>query len=72
MARRIKKKDVDQQLLNSLFTIEEERKNIESIMAKSIDPTDINRFLLGLSKAKYMFLLKEAKHRKISAIKYRV
>ena len=71
MGRRMRKKDIDDQLLNCLFTLENEWKKMESILEKSIDPTDVNLYVLNLAKAKYLFLLKEARYRKISAIRYR-
>lgn len=67
----MRKKDIDDQLLNCLFTLENEWKKMESILEKSIDPTDVNLYVLNLAKAKYLFLLKEARYRKISAIRYR-
>lgn len=70
MARKVKKRDVDEELLQSIFAAEREWKQIKAIMEKSIEPIEsgINRQNLAL--AKYLFLLKEARHRKISAIRY--
>lgn len=70
MARKIKKRYVDQALLNSIFEIEREWKHIQSIAAKSIDPTDFSSIYEKLAREKYLFLLREARHRNISAVRY--
>lgn len=72
MARKNKKmkRSVDEQLLDSIFTIEREWKQIQSIVEKSIEPTEGGYFKQNISQAKYLFLLREARRRKISAIRY--
>ncbi|WP_099158924.1 YaaL family protein [Virgibacillus ndiopensis] len=70
MSRKIKKRDVDEQLLDSLIAAEQEWKQIRSIMEKSIDPMGNGLYHEHLARAKYLFLLREARHRKISAIRY--
>ncbi len=72
MARKNKKlkRSVDEQLLDSIFTIEREWKQIQSIVEKSIEPTEDGYFRQNISQAKYLFLLREARRRKISAIRY--
>lgn len=67
----MKKREVDQQLLDTLFNVEREWKQKKSIIEQSIEPTDFNFYILGVSQAKYMFMLKEARIRKVSAIRYR-
>ncbi|MEC5425024.1 YaaL family protein [Virgibacillus sp. C22-A2] len=69
--KKIKKKDMDGQLLDSIFAIEREWKQIESIMEKSIEPSVSGRQRETLAQAKYLFLLREARRRKVSAIRYR-
>ncbi|MFB4168722.1 YaaL family protein [Virgibacillus sp. JSM 102003] len=72
MAKKNKKlkRSIDEQLLDSIFTIEREWKQIQSIVEKSIDPTEAGFFRQNISEAKYLFLLREARRRKISAIRY--
>ncbi|MUK88100.1 DUF2508 family protein [Ornithinibacillus sp. L9] len=65
-----KKREVDELLLDSLFTVEREWKQIKSIVDKSIDPTIEGKNSERLAQAKYLFLLREARERKISAIRY--
>lgn len=69
MGKRIKKRDIDEQLLDAIFTLESEWKQIELLMEKSIEPTMNGHNSEALAKAKYLFLLREARHRKLSAIR---
>lgn len=70
MRKNVKKKEIDQQLLNAIFFSEREWKQLQSIVKSSIEPSDNLLYEQGLSQAKYMFLLREARHRKVSAIRY--
>ncbi|WP_164670595.1 YaaL family protein [Virgibacillus doumboii] len=70
MARKIKKREVDEQLLDAIFTLEREWKQIQSIVEKSIEPTADGMYRQSLAQAKYLYLLREARRRKISAIRY--
>ncbi|ALX49466.1 YaaL family protein [Lentibacillus amyloliquefaciens] len=70
MGRKKRKREVDKQLLDSLFAIEYEWKQIQSIVDKSIEPTEDGFYKENLARAKYLYLLREAKLRKISAIRY--
>lgn len=67
MGRKLKKKDVDNHLLHSLYELEAEWKQIQSIMKKSIGPSYIGQAQEALAQAKYMFLLREARHRNLRA-----
>lgn len=71
MRKRVKKKHIDQALLEALFQIEREWKQQKSIVDKSIEPSDFNLYFLGVSQAKYMLLIREAKIRKVTAFNYR-
>ncbi|WP_404450774.1 YaaL family protein [Virgibacillus necropolis] len=70
MGKKHKKKHVDEKLLDTIFVLEREWKSIESIVAKSIEPTTTVMNKEKSAQAKYLFLLREARHRKISAIRY--
>ncbi|NLI67340.1 MAG: YaaL family protein [Bacilli bacterium] len=61
---------VDQDLLNAIFVLEDEWQKLRDIVDRSVDPLDESRYKLKLSEGLYMFLLKEAKNRKISALRY--
>lgn len=68
--RKIRKKDLDQQLLEAIFYVEHEWKELQGIREKSVDPMDASVFLEKIAQEKYLYLLSEARHRKISAIRY--
>lgn len=61
---------MDEQLLDSLFTVEREWKQIKSLLNQSIEPTIEGRNTELVAQAKYLLLLKEARIRKISAVRY--
>ncbi|WP_156289965.1 YaaL family protein [Oceanobacillus salinisoli] len=69
MGRKIKKKEIDSNLLETIYKLESEWKQIHSIMEKSIEPTQNGQLHEALAQAKYIFLLKEARHRKLSALR---
>ncbi|HLR08614.1 MAG TPA: YaaL family protein [Bacillota bacterium] len=69
--RRIRKRDIDKALLESIFVLEREWKQIQSIMEKSVETTEESLYMEHLAQAKYLFLLREAKRRQISALMYR-
>ncbi|RFA35899.1 hypothetical protein CAI16_06615 [Virgibacillus dokdonensis] len=67
MAKKIKKRDVDRELLNTLKELELEWKQIESIVSKSVEFTLEGNYWERVARAKYMYLLKEARHRNLRA-----
>ncbi|AUJ24486.1 DUF2508 family protein [Virgibacillus dokdonensis] len=67
MAKKIKKRDVDRELLNTLKELELEWKQIESIVSRSVEFTLEGNYWERVARAKYMYLLKEARHRKLRA-----
>lgn len=64
------KREVDELLLDAIFTIEHEWKQIKSLVSQSIEPTFDGKSAEKIAQSKYLFLLREAKHRKISAVRY--
>jgi len=70
MAKKITKKDIDQELLDALFTVEHEWKQVRSIVDKSIEPTMGGRYWEAVSQAKYLYLLREVRRRNLSAMEY--
>lgn len=71
MASRGKRQtETDQALLDALFQVEADWKKLREIVDNSIDPFIESEQRLQLVEAKYMFLLREAKHRRISLIRY--
>lgn len=70
MAKKVKKRDVDEELLESIFVLERRWKHIHSIMSKSIEPQEAGIYEEQIVRANYIFLLREARRRKISVIRY--
>lgn len=70
MRRKRLERKMDRALLDAIFVLEAEWKQIQSIIENSIETTDENRYRLQLAEAKYIFLLKEAKHRDLSYLRY--
>ena len=68
--KRAKKKDVDHQLLDSIFILEQEWREVRLLLDKSVEPIDSNIYLESIAQAKYLYLLREARRRKISAARY--
>jgi len=69
MRRKRQRQLVDEDLLNATFHTEYKWRKLRDIVDRSVDPLDEARDKLKLAEATYMFLLKEAKHRKISALR---
>ncbi|TRM11088.1 DUF2508 family protein [Lentibacillus cibarius] len=70
MNRKKKKREVDEQLLDAIVEMESSWKQIQEIIEKSIEPTEEIFYIQNLTRENYLFLLREAKWRKISAIRY--
>ncbi|HLR40211.1 MAG TPA: YaaL family protein [Virgibacillus sp.] len=70
MSRKVNKSMVDQQLLNAIVTLESEWKYIQSILENSIEPGENILYKQDLAEAKYLYLLREARNRKISAVRF--
>ena len=70
MRRKKYKKIADQALLDAIFDAEREWKHLRRIVENSIDPMLETEQHEKLAGAKYMFLLKEAKRRKVSVLQY--
>ncbi|MFC4402300.1 YaaL family protein [Gracilibacillus xinjiangensis] len=65
--KKIKKEVIDQELLHTIYQLKNEWTNLEDIMARSIEPSERGQFDLAVAKAKYFYLIREAKYRRISA-----
>lgn len=69
MARKIRKKDIDRELLDTFFSLQAEWKQVQSIIDQSMEPTVNGNHQAKLLQAKYLFLLREARHRNVNALK---
>lgn len=70
MRRNKMERKTNRALLDSILKLEAEWKQIQYIIDNSIEPIEESRHRLQLAQAKYIFLLKEAKHRGISYLDY--
>ncbi|ENH98477.1 hypothetical protein J416_00195 [Gracilibacillus halophilus YIM-C55.5] len=68
-AKNLKKKNLDQAILTNIFQLKKEWTNLEAIMERSIDPTNSGLYELAVKKAKYFYLIREARKRDLSATK---
>ncbi|QTN01650.1 DUF2508 family protein [Sediminibacillus dalangtanensis] len=67
--KKIKKSQVDEQLLDDIFKSKEEWKSIKSIIERSVEPSEHGIYELTVAEAKYFYLLREARVRKVSAMR---
>ncbi|MBA2174688.1 YaaL family protein [Halobacillus locisalis] len=61
-------KEIDQQLLVNIKKLKKEWEQLNRIIEQSIDPSDEGLQDLALVKAKYFYLLREARNRELSAL----
>lgn len=71
MRRKARKKAIDENLLHTIYSLQSEWKKIASIVEESIDPSDRSLYQEKVARAKYIFLLQEARQRNLSAIRYK-
>lgn len=69
MAKKLKKKHIDNELLDVIFALEKDWKQIQALGAQSIERTQESRYYEKLAQARYLYLLREARHRKVSALR---
>lgn len=70
MRRKAMKKKMDEELLETIYNLQWEWKRQEGVLANSIEPSDDSIYQEKIAKAKFMFLLREARHLNIHATKY--
>lgn len=68
MARKLKKKYIDTELLDSIFALEREWKQIRELGMRSIDRTLESIAAEQVAQAKYLYLLREARRRNVNAL----
>lgn len=64
--RRQLRQTIDEELLKTLESVKQEWLMRKALIEKSIEPSYVLIYELKLTEAKYLFLLKEAKVRKLS------
>ncbi|GAA5416598.1 hypothetical protein Pryu01_01635 [Paraliobacillus ryukyuensis] len=65
--KKIKKQHVDQNLLQEIFRLKNEWMKIKDIIDRSVEPSEFGLYELKVAEAKYFYLLREARHRGVSA-----
>ncbi|SFL75319.1 Protein of unknown function [Gracilibacillus orientalis] len=68
-SKKVKKAELDQECLDKIFQLKKEWNYLDDILNRSIEPSESGQFDLAIKKAKYFYLLREAKVRRLSAIK---
>jgi len=69
MAKKITTQHVDAELLDAIFILRKDWKQIQAIGLQSIDRTFESRYVEKMARARYLFLLREARHHNISALR---
>ncbi|CDQ18357.1 Protein of unknown function [Halobacillus karajensis] len=62
------KKEMDQELLLNIRKMKQEWESLNTIIEQSIDPSEDGLMDLAVIKAKYFYLLREARYRGINAL----
>ncbi|HLS60351.1 MAG TPA: YaaL family protein [Virgibacillus sp.] len=70
MRRKARKLEIDQQLLDTIYKVQREWQQIESFVENSVEPSNEIIYTQNLAQAKYLFLLREARHRNVNASRY--
>lgn len=68
--RRKRKKNIDQHLLETISLLKRDWQQIQVIVESSIEPSEEGLYQLNVAKAKYLLLLREARHRNLRAQGY--
>lgn len=68
--KKLKKKYVDKHLLETIYALQWEWKRRDMIVENSVEASDTSLYNRSLAQAKYLFLLREARHRQINAAEY--
>lgn len=61
---------MDQELLNALYQVEGEWRQLQDFVRKSIDPSQNGEREILIARSKYMMLLKEARIRNVKATRF--
>lgn len=66
-ARQAKKREINEQLLKTIYTLQYEWQNLQSIIESSVGPVDHLVYQQQIAQIKYIYLLKEARKRNVRA-----
>ncbi|MBO8155592.1 MAG: YaaL family protein [Bacillaceae bacterium] len=65
--KKLKKKQLDQQLLEKVRQLKDDSQHLQEMLRHSVDPSEKGKYDLAVKKAKYYYLLKEARYRHIKS-----
>lgn len=68
VSKKKKKKEIDKLILEEIFKLKRERMELNSILDRSVEASERSMLDLSVLEVKYFYLLREARHRKISAM----
>ncbi len=63
------RKEFNQQLIKNLETTKDEWKKQKDMIKRCVEPSEEILFQFKISEAKYLFLIREAKSRKVSLLR---
>ncbi len=63
--RKIKKREVDEEILNKIRQYQTNWNHINELMKNSLEPSESSLYDQAVSKSKYFFLLREARSRNL-------
>lgn len=69
--RKAFRRNLDHELLTTIYHLQWEWRQLKQMIENSIEPSEQSIYQKKITKAKYMFLLREARHLNIHAIKER-
>lgn len=70
MKKKLSKQYVDKHLLETIYKVQWQWKRRDVIVENSIEASDVAHYDRSLAQAKYLFLLREARHRNVNAVQY--
>ncbi|CQR45770.1 hypothetical protein BN1058_00002 [Paraliobacillus sp. PM-2] len=65
--KKIKEKELNKRLLQDIFRLKDEWAKMQGIIDISVEPSEIGMYEVKVAEAKYFYLLREARHRGVSA-----
>ncbi|HLS35657.1 MAG TPA: YaaL family protein [Bacillota bacterium] len=66
-ARQAKRREINEQLLQSIYKLQHEWQHLRSIIDRSVGPIDHLVYQKNIAQLKYVYLLKEAQKRNMRA-----
>lgn len=68
--RKMKKRYVDHTVLTTIYRLQADWKKTEEIIEHSVEPSEGSLIERDIALAKYMFMLREARERNLTALRF--